>query len=72
VILIARLIRDETMHELVRRDDGTDEFHTFIRDHDMDRPATPQEAAEFCDTVGACGGEVRRRVTSWPRAAVKP
>ena len=64
--LIARLIRTETMHELVRRDDGTDVLRTFVHEADMDRELTDAETMEWCETVLRCGGHVRRGVVKWP------
>jgi len=64
--VIARLTGNDSMHELVHEDDGRSVMHTFVRDRDMDRELTPEEAGEWCDTVQRCGGTVNRRITSWP------
>ena len=70
-VLIARLTGNDSMHELVREDDGRNVMHTYIRDRLMDRELTPEEAGEWRDTVRRCGGTVNRRITSWPVKAVK-
>lgn len=69
-VLIARLTGNDSMHELVREDDGRNVMHTYIRDRDMDRELTPEEAGEWCDTVRRCHGTVNRRSASWPAKAV--
>jgi len=65
-VVIARLIGNDSMHELVRKDDGRSVMHTYVRDRDMDRELTTAEAMEWLDTVRRCGGDVLRRITSWP------
>jgi hypothetical protein len=65
-VLIARLIREDTMHELVRTADGRDVLRTFVHERDLDRELTDAEAGEWCETVKRCGGEVRRGVVKWP------
>ena len=65
-VLIARLIRDDSMYELVRRDDGQDVLRVFLHELDCDRELTPESATEWCETVKSCGGTVSRNVTAWP------
>lgn len=63
--LITRLIGDDTVHELVRREDGQDVLRTFVHEADMDRELTPEKAMEWCDHVLSAGGTVNHRVTGW-------
>jgi hypothetical protein len=65
-VTIATLTGNDSMHELVREDDGRDVLHTYFRERDLDREMTAAEAMEWCETVLRCGGYVRRGVVKWP------
>ena len=71
-LVIATWTGNDSMHELVREDDGRSVMHTYVRDRDMDRELTAEQAGEWCDTVLRCGGTVNRRVTSWPVKGATP
>ena len=57
--LIARLVTDVAVHELVR-EDGVYRMHVYLREVDADRELTVEEAGEWIDTVRRCGGLVCR------------
>ena len=59
-IVLASMTGNDSMHELVRDDDGNKVFHTYFRDRELDRPATDLEAAEFWETARRIGGYTRR------------
>lgn len=58
--IIASVTGSDAYHELVTEDGTEKVFHTYMRDRDLDRPATEAEAAEFWETARRCGGYVRR------------
>ena len=59
--LIARLIEDDVMHELVKLPNGQHVLRPFFHDVLDDRPLTAHEAGEWIDTVRKCGGVVFQR-----------
>ena len=63
--LISRLIREDTIHEQIRTDDGKVILRTFIREADLDHEQTAEEAGKWCDMVTSCGGSVRRGLSGW-------
>jgi len=56
MIVLASVTGSDSHHELVRDDDGDLAFHTYLRDRDLDRPATGAEAGEFWETARRSGG----------------
>lgn len=59
-VILASVVGSDAYHELARESDGTKTLRTYLRDRDLDRPATDKEAAEFYETVRRCGGYVKR------------
>lgn len=57
--LIARLVTDVAVHEMVR-EDGVYRMHVYLREVDADRELSGEEAGEWIETVRRCGGLVCR------------
>ncbi len=59
--VIARLFSEDKLHEL-RKVDGKHRLVTFVREPDLDRPMSDEQAGEWVETVLRCGGDVRKGV----------
>lgn len=62
---LAYLIRDHAVHTVTREDDGRSVLRCYLRDSDLDRELTPEEAHEWVQTIGQCGGTVLRVSCEW-------
>ncbi|MFA5569787.1 MAG: hypothetical protein WC972_14205 [Trueperaceae bacterium] len=59
--VVARLITDSAVHQL-EVEDGRYTLRLYVRERNADREITAEQAGEWCDTVRACGGHVRRGI----------
>lgn len=57
--LVARLVREDRIHEL-HFEDGAYELRLFVREPQADRQLTTDEVGEWIDIVRKAGGTVRR------------
>ena len=72
-ILIGRYFGNDSTQELHQDDDdGSYSMRTFIRDRDLDRPATTAEAMAWYEHMRRNGGAVYREVTGWPAKGDAP
>ena len=65
-VVIGRYFGNDSTQELLQDDEGSYLMRTFVRDRDLDRPATGAEAMAWIEHMKRNGGTVYRDVTSWP------
>ncbi len=65
IIIIGRYYGNDSTQELCQDEDGSYCMRTFVRDRDLDRSVTTEEAMAWAEHMKANGGTLYRELTGW-------